>query len=160
MLNNRVMKKLGVSRRALFQQLERPALKALPSACFEMGQWKTCRVNIDYHIEIERNYYSVPYSLVHEEVEARFTASIVEAYFKGRRIASHPRLHRRGQPSTDPAHMPRAHREHAEWSPSRLIDWAAKSGPATARVVTAILHTRAHPEQGYRACLGLMPGTM
>lgn len=156
LLNNRVMKKLGVSRRALFEQLERPTLKALPSARFELGQWKTCRVNIDYHIEIERNYYSVPYSLVHEEVEARFTPSVVEVYFKGRRVASHKRLYGRGQPSTDPAHMPRAHREHAEWSPSRLIDWAAKSGPATARVVAAILHTRAHPEQGYRACLGLM----
>ncbi|MGH8471286.1 MAG: IS21 family transposase [Gammaproteobacteria bacterium] len=155
-LNSRPMKKLGVSRRALFEQLERPALKALPSVRFEMGQWKTSRVNIDYHIEIERNYYSVPYSLVHEEVEARFTASIVEVYFKGRRIASHPRLHGRGQPSTDPAHMPRAHRAHAEWSASRLIHWAAKNGLATAGVVAEILAGRAHPEQGYRACLGLM----
>ncbi|MGH8533029.1 MAG: Mu transposase domain-containing protein [Gammaproteobacteria bacterium] len=102
-LNHRPMKKLGVSRRALFEQLERPALKALPSGRFEMGQWKTPRVNIDYHIEIERNYYSVPYSLVHEEVEARFTPAVVEVYFKGRRVASHKRLYGRGQPSTDPA---------------------------------------------------------
>jgi transposase len=155
-LNHRPMKKLGVSRRALFEQLERPALKPLPSERFEMGQWKTCGVNIDYHIEIERNYYSVPYPLVHEEVEARFTPAVVEVYFKGRRVASHQRLYGRGQSSTDPEHMPRAHREHAEWSPSRLIAWAAKSGPATARVITEILYSRPHPEQGYRACLGLM----
>lgn len=155
-LNNRPMQKLGVSRRALFEQLERPALKVLPGGRFEVGQWKSARVNIDYHIEIERNYYSVPYALVYEEVEARFTSSVVEVYFKGRRIASHRRRYTRGQPSTDPAHMPRAHRAHAEWSPSRLIDWAAKSGAATARVVAAILQRRAHPEQGYRASLGLM----
>lgn len=155
-LNNRPMKKLGVSRRALFEQLERPALKPLPSERFEMGQWKSCGVNIDYHIEIERNYYSVPSPLVREEVEARFTPAVVEVYFRGRRVASHQRLYGRGRSSTDPAHMPRAHREHAEWSPSRLIAWAAKSGPATARVVTEILHSRPHPEQGYRACLGLM----
>ncbi|MGH8567472.1 MAG: Mu transposase domain-containing protein [Gammaproteobacteria bacterium] len=153
-LNHRPMKKLGVSRRALFEQLERPALKALPSGRFEMGQWKTPRVNIDYPIEIERNDYSVPYSLVHEEVEARFTPAVVEVYFKGRRVASHKRLYGRGQPSTDPAHRPRAHREHAEGSPSRLIDWAAKSGPATARVVAASCIPVRTPSRGIAPAWG------
>ncbi len=113
-------------------------------------------MNIDYHIEVAHNYYSVPYQLLHQRVEARLTATTIEVFLKGRRIASHRRLSGRGQASTQPAHMPHAHRAHAEWTPSRLIAWAAKTGPATAQVVTAILASRPHPEQGYRACLGLL----
>jgi transposase len=118
--------------------------------------WTDCGVNIDYHIEVAHNYYSVPYQLVHQRVEARLTATTVEVFLKGRRIASHRRLTGRGQPSTQPEHMPHAHRAHAEWTPSRLIAWAAKTGPATAQVVSDILASRPHPEQGYRACLGLL----
>jgi len=154
-LNDRPMQKLGVSRRQLWEQLDRPALKALPLERYEMGDWSKCRVNIDYHIEVDGRYYSVPYQLVHERVEARYSASIVEIYFKGRRIASHRRHYDR-KPSTKSEHMPSSHRAHAEWTPSRLIRWAEKSGPATARVVSEILESRPHPEQGYRACLGLM----
>jgi transposase len=156
LVNARVMKAVGVSRRALFEQLDRPALKALPSSRYELAEWKPCRVNIDYHVEVDHGFYSVPYQLVHERVEARATARIVEVFFKGRRVASHTRLTGRGRCATQVAHMPRAHRAHAEWTPSRLIAWAAQSGPATGRVVAGILAQRAHPEQGYRACLGLM----
>ena len=113
-------------------------------------------MNIDYHVVVEHNYYSVPYQLVHQRVEVRLTATIVEVFLKGRRIASHRRRRGRGQYATDPAHMPHAHRAHAEWTPSRLIAWAETTGPATAALVTAILAARPHPEQGYRACLGLM----
>ena len=154
-LNARPMKKLGVSRRELFERLDRPALRPRPPTPYEFAVWTDCGVNIDYHIEVAHNYYSVPYQLVHQRVEARLTATTVEVFFKGRRIASHRRLTGRGQPSTQPEHMLHAHRAHAEWTPSRLIAWAAKTGPATAQVVTDILATRPHPEQGYRACLGL-----
>lgn len=155
-LNTRPMKKLGVCRRELFEQLDRPALRPLPPSRYELAHWKDCGVNIDYHIEVEHNYYSVPYPLVHQRVEARLTASIVEVFFKARRVASHRRLWGRGQVSTQPEHMPAAHRAHAEWAPSRLIHWAEQTGPATAELVTAILAARPHPEQGYRACLGVL----
>jgi len=123
---------------------------------YELGEWRDATVNIDYHAVVEYNYYSVPYQLVHQHVEVRLAAATVEIFLKGRRIASHRRRWGRGQFSTDPAHMPAAHRAHAEWTPSRLIAWAATTGPATAELVTAILAAKPHPEQGYRACLGLM----
>jgi len=154
-LNGRPMQKIGKSRRELWEQLDRPALKPLPACRYELAQWKLCRVNIDYHVEVEHHPYSVPYQLVHEEMEARYTASVVEVYYKGRRLTSHPRRYDH-QPSTLPEHMPSSHRAHAEWTPSRLIHWAEKTGPATGRVVAGILKSRPHPEQGYRACLGLM----
>jgi len=155
-LNERLMKHLGVSRRELFERLDRPALKPLPPTRFEMAVWKECGVNIDYHIDFERNFYSVPCQLVHQRVEARATATTVEVFFKSRRVASHPRQYGRGKVSTLPEHMPAAHRAHAEWTPSRIIGWAEKTGPATAGVVEEILKSRPHPEQGYRACLGLL----
>jgi len=155
-LNGRPMQKLGISRRELFERLDKPALKPLPSDRYEMAQWKWCRVNIDYHVEIEHNYYSVPYQLVRERVEARFTTSTMEIYFKNQRVASHRRLYGRGRVSTRPEHMPASHRAHAQWTPSRLIRWAAKTGPATGRLVAEILQSRPHPEQGYRASLGIM----
>ena len=156
LINQRVMKKMGMSRQQLFEHIDRPALKPLPSERFEMAEWKYCRVNVDYRVEIDHNYYSVSYTLLHERLEARFTLSIVELYDKSRRITSHKRLSGRGLVSTHPEHMPRNHREYREWSPQRLIHWASKSGPATAQMVTEILHRRHHPEQGYRASLGLM----
>jgi transposase len=155
-INDRPMKVLGVSRRALFEQIDRPALKALPGTRYELAEWKPCRVNIDYHVDVDHNFYSVPYQLVHERVEARFTQTTVEVFFNGRRLASHARLTGRGRFSTQLEHMPRAHRAQAEWTPSRLIAWAEQTGPATGRLVAGILERRPHPEQGYRACLGLM----
>jgi transposase len=155
-INDRPMKVLGVSRRTLFEQIDRPALKPVPTTRYELAEWKVCRVNVDYHVEVDHNFYSVPYQLVHERVEARVTASTVEVFFKGRRVAAHARRTGRGQYATHLEHMPRAHRAHAEWTPSRLIAWAEQTGPATGRLVAGILERRPHPEQGYRACLGLM----
>ena len=156
-LNTRPLQKLGVSRRDLWERLDRPVLKPLPVGRYELARWKTCGVNIDYHVEVERHFYSVPYQLSADSVsvEARYTASVVEVYFKGHRVTSHVRRFD-GQPSTLPDHMPSSHRAHAEWTPSRLIHWAEKTGPATGRLVAGILKSRPHPEQGYRACLGLM----
>jgi transposase len=155
-INARPMKHLGVSRRALFEQIDRPALRPLPRTRYELAEWQPCRVNIDYHVQVDHHFYSVPYQLVHARVEARSTQQTVEVFFNGSRVATHTRLTGRGRFATQVAHMPRAHRAHAEWTPSRLIAWATQSGPATGRLVAGILERRPHPEQGYRACLGLM----
>jgi transposase len=155
-INNRPMKAVGVSRRTLFQQIDQPALTPLPATRYELAEWKVGRVNLDYHIQVDHNFYSVPYQLVHARVEARATASTIEVFFKSRRIAVHARLTGRGRYATRVEHMPRAHRAHAEWTPSRLIAWAEQTGPATGRFVAGLLARRPHPEQGYRACLGLM----
>jgi transposase len=155
-INDRPMKVIGVSRRTLFEQIDRPALKPLPATRYELAEWNVCRANIDYHVAIAHNFYSVPYPLIDESLEARVTTSTVEVFFKGRRVAAHARLTGRGRYATLLEHMPRAHRAHAEWTPSRLIAWAEKAGAATGRLVAGILERRPHPEQGYRACLGLM----
>jgi transposase len=155
-LNDRPMQKLVATRRQLYERLDKPALKPLPPQRYELAEWKRCRVNIDYHIGVDHHYYSVEHQLVGEEVEARYTSSIVEIYYKGKRITSHLRSHERGRHTTKAEHMPRSHRAHAEWTPSRLIRWASKTGPATGRLVAEILRSRPHPEQGYRACLGIM----
>jgi transposase len=155
-LNERPMKKLGVSRRELFERYDKPALKPLPEARYEVAEWKSCKVNIDYHVEFDRNLYSVPYQHVGETVEVRATCRIVEVYRKGVRVACHARSRGRGQYTTQDEHRPASHRAHAQWTPSRLIAWGEKTGPATARVVRKILESRPHPEQGYRSCLGLL----
>lgn len=155
-LNARVMRKYGYSRRQLFEQVERPALRALPTERFEFCEFKKAKVGIDYHIEFDRHYYSVPYRLVGQVVELRTTLATVEVLHKGQRVASHARGARRGHHSTDPGHMPESHRQHAEWSPRRILDWAQSVGPATAALAEAILTERRHPEQGYRSCLGIL----
>jgi transposase len=155
-LNTRPMRHYGASRRELFERLDRPALRPLPAEPFVYAEWKTARVNIDYHVEIAHHYYSVPFPLVHEQVDARITATIVELLHRGQRVAAHVRSFARGQHTTCPAHMPKAHQRHAEWSPSRLIAWAGTIGPQTAALVEVILAARPHPEQGYRSCLGIM----
>jgi transposase len=155
-LNARPMRQLGVSRQQLFEQLDRPLLRPLPATRYEFAEWSEAGVNIDYHVAVDHNFYSVPYQLLHQRVEIRLTATVVELFLQGRRLASHRRARGRGAYATDPAHMPHAHRAHAEWTPSRLIAWAEQTGPTTAELVTTILATKPHPEQGYRACLGLM----
>jgi transposase len=157
LLNAKVMRTYRASRRELFVQLDQPVLRPLPAEPFVVGEWTIdARVNIDYHIDVDSHYYSVPYPLLQELVDARRTATIVEIFHRGQRVAAHVRDDRRGRHTTDPAHMPKAHREHLEWSPSRLIDWAGTIGPQTAALVEAILADRPHPEQGYRSCLGIL----
>lgn len=156
-LNAKIMRVYRASRRDLFIQLDQPALRPLPAEPFVFGDWTIhARVNIDYHIDVHGHYYSVPHQLLHELVDARRTATTVEVFHRGQRVAAHVRDDRRGRHTTDPAHMPKAHREHLEWSPSRLIDWARTIGPRTADLVEAILADRPHPEQGYRSCLGIL----
>jgi len=155
-LNTRRMRRYGKSRRELFEELERPALQPLPAERFTYAEWKKVKVNIDYHAEVDHSYYSVPFVLAHHQLEARITASTVELFENNERVAAHARSQRRGRYVTEPAHMPSSHRQHLEWSPSRLIAWAATVGSSTAALVEAILADRPHPEQGYRSCLGIM----
>lgn len=155
-LNDRLMKVYGASRRELFERLDRPALLPLPAVPFEYCEWKKVRLNIDYHAEVDHHYYSAPHSLVHEELEARFTTTTVELLHRGERVASHVRSYRRGSHTTVAAHMPKVHQKHLEWSPSRIIHWASSIGPKTKALVEAILAERRHPEQGYRSCLGIL----
>jgi len=155
-LNNRKFKKLGTSRRELFLTLDQPALKALPPQRYEYAEWKKALVNIDYHIEIYKHYYSVPYQLVHQQVECRITASTLEIFHKGRRVASHKRSVRIGGFTTLAEHRPKSHQKYLEWTPSRIIQWAKQHGPYTGQVVAKILELKPHPEQGYRSCLGII----
>jgi transposase len=153
-LNARPFQKLPGSRRALFEQLDQPALKALPSVPYEYAEWRHARVGSDYHIRVEQGDYSVPHGLVGERVDVRLSASTLEVLHRGKRVASHPRQ-APGGCCTRSEHMPKAHRAHRDWSPQRLLDWAQTIGPATEAVVTHQLSDHPHPEHGYRACLGL-----
>jgi transposase len=155
-LNARPFKKLPGSRREWFEKIDRPALRPLPAQAYEFAEWKKVLVNIDYHVDIEGHYYSVPYALARKALEARYTERTVECFHKGQRVASHIRSHLKGRHTTLPEHMPTSHRQYLEWTPERLIRWAEKTGPATAGVVQTILHSRTHPQQGFRACLGIL----
>lgn len=155
-LNARPFRGEPASRAELFAELERPALKALPATRYELSAWKKVTVNIDYHVEFDRRFYSVPYQLVRQRLEVRATASTIEVIKGGGRVASHVREYGRRRYVTDPAHMPPSHRAHLEWTPSRLVRWAGTISTDTASVVEKILAAKPHPEQAYRACLGLM----
>jgi transposase len=146
----------GKSRRALFEEIERAALRPLPSTRFEYADWRRARVNIDYHVLVDGHLYSVPYRLVHEEVEARLTTDIVEILHNRARVAAHRRSPTKGGFTTLADHMPSAHRAQAEWTPSRILTWASKVGAATRDLCEAILADRPHPEQGFRSCLGIL----
>jgi transposase len=155
-LNDRPFRKRDGSRRTLFEALDRPALQPLPTERYQYGEWKTVRVNIDYHVEYDRHWYSVPYQLTQRQVEVRATAATVEIFHKGIRVASHARSRADHRHSTANDHRPKAHQRHLEWTPSRIIEWSGKIGPATAQLVDRILASNRHPEQGYRSCLGII----
>jgi transposase len=155
-INNRVTRHLATSRRSLFEEIERSALKSLPATDYVFGQWKQCRAGIDYHVEIDKHYYSVPYTLVRQELWARYTVSTVEVFHRGTRVA----VHRRGPPNrghtTLPEHMPSSHRRYADWTLPRIMREAAEIGPNTTALVEIILREKRHPEQGFRSCRGIV----
>ena len=155
-LNTRPFKRLPGSRRSAYEALDRPAMRPLPANRYELARYRPAKVNIDYHVVYEGHYYSVPHELVHAAVELRVTTHAVEVLHRGKRVAGHLRCAKRGGYSTVPEHLPAAHRAHLEWSPGRLVRWGETIGPSCAAVVVRILETRPHPEQGYRACLGLL----
>lgn len=155
-MNARPFKKLDGSRRTWFETIDRPALMPLPAQPYELAQFKPCRVNIDYHVDLDGHYYSVPHALVRKAVEARITDTTVEILHAGQRVACHARSDARGRHTTVAEHMPAAHRAHREWTPGRFLRWAADIGPATCQLVEHLLTNRPHPEMGYRSCLGLL----
>jgi len=154
-LNERVMRGYGASRRELFERLDRPALRALPDDPFEYAEWKKAPLNIDYHADYQGHWYSAPHKLRGEELWLRATTATVEVFHLNRRVTAHARSYVKGRHTTKPEHMPRAHREHAEWTPSRIVHWASSVGPNVALLAKAIIEERRHPEHGYRSCLGI-----
>ncbi len=155
-LNQRPFQKLPGSRLSQFELLDKPAMRALPSTRYEYVEFKLARVNIDYHIEYDKRYYSVPHHLVKHQVEVQATRDGVAVFFKGKQIARHARVYRQGCFSTEPSHMPEAHRKHKEWTPERLKCWAEDLGPNVLAVVELLFARKKHPEQAYRSCLGLL----
>jgi transposase len=155
-LNERRMRGWGTTRRALFEQLDRPALLPLPPAPYEFAAWKRCRVNLDYHVEIDKHFYSVPFRLLREEVEARITARTVEIFHRGKLVATHLRSLRPHRPTTLAEHMPSSPRRYRDWTHERILREAAAIGDDTAALVEIILRSRPHPEQGFRSCIGIL----
>lgn len=155
-LNARLMRKLGASRQAFFEALDRPALKALPDEPYQYAEWKKCRVAPDYHVDLHGHLYSVPHALIREVLEARMTGTTVELFHRGRRVASHARSALRNRHTTISEHMPSSHRRYAEWTPARIAREAERVGSATAGLCAAIMRAKPHPEQGFRACLGIL----
>ena len=139
----------------MFAELDQPALKPLPLERYYTADWKTCRANIDYQIEVDRHYYSVPHQLVGQQLEVRSTLSTIEIFHAGVRIASHVRSSAAYQHTTKADHRPKSHQAHLEWTPLRLIHWAETMGPFTAQLIQNILEAKPHPEMGYRSCLGI-----
>ena len=155
-LNDRPLRSWGRSRRELFEELDRPALTPLPDEPYEYAEWKRCRINLDYHVEIAKHYYSVPHNLVHQEVEARITQKTVEIFLRGKRVASHLRSTLPHRPTTIPEHMPSSHRRYRDWTHERIRSEAAKDGPDAETLIDVILRSRPHPEQGFRSAIGIL----
>lgn len=155
-LNTRPFKKLKGCRRTLFEETDKLSLKPLPIERYEYARWRKARVHIDYHIEVEKHFYSVPHAFVRREIDVRVTEKSLECFYQGRRIAVHARSHTQGSYSTQTEHMPKAHRAHLEWHPGRFLNWAISIGEKTRDLVQHLLNNRPHPEMGYRSCLGLL----
>ncbi|MBD8790992.1 IS21 family transposase [Pseudomonas syringae] len=155
-LNQKPFKKLPGSRRSAFESIDQPVLQALPEHPYVYAEWKKVRVHLDYHVEVDGHYYSVPYQLLKQQLDARLTAQIVECFHGNQRVASHRRSYLKGRHTTQTEHMPKGHREHAEWTPQRLIRWAEQTGPNTAGVIAHILERRIHPQHGFRPCLDIL----
>src|SRR6516162_11072275 len=155
-LNDRPLRSWGRSRRDLFEEFDRRALTPLPDEPYEYAEWKRCRVNLDYHVEIAKHYYSIPHNLVHQEVEARITQKTVEIFLRGKRAASHLRSTLPHRPTTIPELMPSSHRRYRDWTHERIRHEAQAVGPDAAVLIDVILRSRPHPEQGFRSCVGIL----
>jgi transposase len=155
-LNARVTRHLGASRKALFEDIENPALKALPAEPYVYAEWKQCKLGLDYHVEVEKHYYSAPHQLLHEKLWVRITARTVEVFHKGKRVAAHVRSPSNRKHTTIREHMPSSHRRYADWTPESLRRRAGEIGPKTSALVDVVLRLRTHPEQGFRSCIGIL----
>jgi len=155
-LNQRPFKQLPGCRRSQFEQLDQPVLRPLPARPYQYAEIKQAKVHIDYHIEYDKHYYSVPHHLVKQTVEAQAGNTTIAIYHQGQRVASHVRSYRKGGHTTCAEHMPRSHRAMQDWSPERFLRWAGDIGSETAAVVSALLQQKRHLEQNYRSILGLL----
>jgi transposase len=156
-LNRRPMAVTGKTRKELFEEIEKQVLRPLPAEGFEIYNYKApSKVHIDYHVEVENSYYSVPYTLIGETVEVKYNSRIVEIYHKRKRVASHIRSYKKGEFITEDRHMPHEHRQYLQWTPERIKNWAGKIGEHTRMLIQGIMDSRKHPEQGFRSCLGIM----
>jgi len=155
-LNERPFRKLPGSRRSMYESLDKPALRPLPVEPYVFAEWMQVRINVDYHVAVDGHYYSVPYQLFGKELDVRMTATTVECFYQGRRVASHARRALPHRHTTVAEHMPAAHKAYAEWTPERILHWTAKAGPSTRALAEAIIASPLHPQQAYRSCLGLL----
>jgi len=155
-VNAAPFQKLEGSRNSEFESVDKPALNPLPNTPYQYTSWKKAKVNMDYHIELERHYYSVPYKYVRKQVDVRYNQSTVELFIKGKRIAAHRRSHHKGRHTTLASHMPKSHQAYLEWDVPRILAWANKQGQSVATLAKAIMDARADPQQGFRSCMGLM----
>ena len=156
-LNHRPFQKMPGCRDDLFRELDKPALRPLPARRYETGLWRDAKANIDYHVQVDWHCYSVPYQLVNQSVDVRLSVRTVEIFHLGKRVALHVRSHQKGGFTTDPAHRSKAHQQHLEWTPSRLVRWSQNEvGEHCGQAVAKLLENKTHPEQGYRACLGII----
>jgi transposase len=152
----RVMRRVGRTRRQLFEEIDAPKLKPLPAQPYALAEWRLRKVGLDYHVDFDGHFYSVPYRHAHASVEVRATARAIEVYLKGERIAAHMRGSGDGKHTTVPEHMPSSHRRYADWTIERILREAAGVGPSAEMLCRRVLEHRPHPEQGFRACLGIV----
>jgi transposase len=155
-LNRRPMTLINKSRYDLFTEIEKPVLRPLPSERFVIASWKKAKVHIDYHVPVEKTYYSVPYTLIGQIVDIRYTSSVVEIYHHNKRVASHMKITKPGAFVTENLHMPHEHRRYLEWTPARIKLWGEKIGPHTRELMDQIMEHKDHPEHGFRGCLGII----
>ena len=154
--NHQRFQKMDTSRKALFEEVDKPALQPLPDYPYEYAIWKKAKVNVDYHFAYENHYYSVPYKLLHQEIELRATSQVIECFHQGKRVAVHKLNHKKYQHTTLKEHMPKAHQEQAPWTSKRLLNWANKIGSNTADFIAKMIEAKPFPEQAFRSCLGLL----
>ena len=153
-LNDRPFQKMAGSRSSVFEELDRPALQPLPKTRWVKAEWKKLKVHIDYHVEVNRYYFSVPYQYIGKTMDVKVTSRMVEIFCNGRPIASHARSRKRY--TTLPEHMPSSHREYRRWSPPQVVSRAKQIGPHVSQLIDRLLSSKIHPEQGYRPCLGIV----
>ena len=156
-LNNRQMKHVEKSRRELFESVDKPALKPLPQRPYEYAETRIATVAINYHVMFNRHHYSVPYTLVGNKVDIRATATTVEVFHRGQRVACHLRDDSPGRYTTEDSHMPSNHKRRKQrWSPERFLRWAHSIGPQSCEVIKRLLGSKRHPEQAYKSCMGVL----
>lgn len=150
------IKRLDKSRYELFEDLDKPVLSPLPNIEYEYKEFKLLKVNMDYHVQLDNSYYSVPYQLLHKKVEVWYSNKSVEIYFEGKLIATHPKTFHRGKFITQTAHMASSHKKYLEWNPGKILNWAKTIGPSTVKLLDSIMKSKPHPEMGFRICIGIM----